>query len=304
MRSVPPLGVAGARVGGRAARSPDVDAVAICSSTDTHVDLIVAARGSGQADLLREAGLADAQRGRPCACRRRARRACCCRSASTAASTPRHQAVRDAVAAGHDRRRRTSCGSRAATRSRRRSSTLRASGGLFLDMTIHDFDMARYVTGSEVVEVFARGAARVDPAVAEAGDVDTAVVTLVHEDGVPDRDRQQHGRPSTATTSGWRRSARQGWRRSENPPAHAGVVRTSEGSRGARLPYFFLERYVPSYIARVAGVRRGGGQRRPVARERRRRPRAARDRPRRRRGPPAKGVPCRSPRSADRCERR
>ena len=42
-------------------------------------------------------------------------------------------------------------------------------------MTIHDFDMARYVTGSEVVEVFARGAVRVDPAFGDAGDVDTAL---------------------------------------------------------------------------------------------------------------------------------
>ena len=50
-------------------------------------------------------------------------------------------------------------------------------------MTIHDFDMARFVTGSEVVEVYARGAVRVEPAFAEAGDVDTAVVTLVHADG-------------------------------------------------------------------------------------------------------------------------
>ena len=54
---------------------------------------------------------------------------------------------------------------------------------MFLDMTIHDFDMARYVTGSEVVEVFARGAVRITPELAEFGDIDTAVVTLVHENG-------------------------------------------------------------------------------------------------------------------------
>ena len=57
------------------------------------------------------------------------------------------------------------------------------SGGIFLDMTIHDFDMARYVTGSEVVEVHARGAVRIDPAFAEADDVDTAVITLEHANG-------------------------------------------------------------------------------------------------------------------------
>ncbi len=60
---------------------------------------------------------------------------------------------------------------------------VRGSGGIFLDMTIHDFDMARFVTGSEVVEVYARGAVRVDPAFADAGDVDTAVVVLEHANG-------------------------------------------------------------------------------------------------------------------------
>ena len=60
---------------------------------------------------------------------------------------------------------------------------VRVSGGIFLDMTIHDFDMARYVTGTEVVEVYARGAVRVDPAFGEAGDVDTAMIMLVHENG-------------------------------------------------------------------------------------------------------------------------
>ena len=50
-------------------------------------------------------------------------------------------------------------------------------------MTIHDFDMARYVTGSDVVEVYATGAVRVDPAIGEAGDVDTAVAILTHANG-------------------------------------------------------------------------------------------------------------------------
>ena len=126
--------------------------------TDTHADLIVAAARGRQGDLLREAGLARPRRGRPRAGRRRRRPASRSRSASTAASTPPTRRSRDAVADGDDRRRRTSCASPAATPRRRRSSTSRGSGGIFLDMTIHDFDMARYVTGSEVVEVYARGA--------------------------------------------------------------------------------------------------------------------------------------------------
>jgi myo-inositol 2-dehydrogenase/D-chiro-inositol 1-dehydrogenase len=67
---------------------------------------------------------------------------------------------------------------------------VRTSGGIFLDMTIHDFDMVRFLTGSEVEEVYARGAVLIDPAIGEAGDVDTAVTTLKMASG--DRgDREQ-----------------------------------------------------------------------------------------------------------------
>ena len=52
------------------------------------------------------------------------------------------------------------------------------SGGLFLDMTIHDFDMVRYLSGSEVEEIFDAGAVLVDPNIGKAGDIDTAIVTL------------------------------------------------------------------------------------------------------------------------------
>src|SRR2546421_8482917 len=61
---------------------------------------------------------------------------------------------------------------------------IRVSGGIFLDMTIHDFDMARYLVGSEVEEVFAQANAIGDPALAEAGDVENAVVMLRFANGV------------------------------------------------------------------------------------------------------------------------
>jgi myo-inositol 2-dehydrogenase/D-chiro-inositol 1-dehydrogenase len=60
---------------------------------------------------------------------------------------------------------------------------VKVSGGIFLDMTIHDFDMARYLIGSEVTEVFATGSVLVDAAIGEAGDVDTAVVVLRYATG-------------------------------------------------------------------------------------------------------------------------
>src|SRR5919199_3493046 len=124
---------------------------------------------------------------------------------------------------------------------------VRGSGGIFLDMTIHDFDMARFVTGSEVVEVYARGAVRIDAGFADAGDVDTAVVTLVHENGcltTIDNSRQAvYGYDQRVEVFG---SA--GMAASENPLAHSAVVRTRNGASQATLPYFYLERYIPSYL--------------------------------------------------------
>lgn len=60
---------------------------------------------------------------------------------------------------------------------------IQASGGLFFDMTIHDFDMARYLSGSEVVEVSAQAANLVDPEIGRRGDIDTAIITLKFENG-------------------------------------------------------------------------------------------------------------------------
>ena len=57
------------------------------------------------------------------------------------------------------------------------------SGGIFVDMTIHDFDMARYIVGSEVTEVYTKAAVLVDPEIGKAGDVDTAIITLTFENG-------------------------------------------------------------------------------------------------------------------------
>jgi myo-inositol 2-dehydrogenase/D-chiro-inositol 1-dehydrogenase len=140
-------------------------------------------------------------------------------------------------------------------------SYVKVSGGLFLDMTIHDFDMARFVSGSEVVEVFAQGAVRVDPAIGEAGDVDTAVVTMRHQDGcltVIDNSRQAaYGYDQRVEAFGSR-----GMAQSANPLEHTGTTLTANGARTAPLPRFFLERYIPSFVgeweAFVRLVRDGG----------------------------------------------
>lgn len=61
---------------------------------------------------------------------------------------------------------------------------VKVSGGMFLDMTIHDFDMARFLIGDEVDEIYTAAAVRVDPEIGKAGDVDTAVITLRFKNGV------------------------------------------------------------------------------------------------------------------------
>lgn len=57
------------------------------------------------------------------------------------------------------------------------------SGGIFFDMTIHDFDMARYLASSDVTEIYAQGGALVNPDIAKYNDIDTAIITLKYENG-------------------------------------------------------------------------------------------------------------------------
>ena len=114
-------------------------------------------------------------------------------------------------------------------------------------MTIHDLDMARFVTGSEVVEVYADGGVRVDPAIGAAGDIDTAVVHLRHSDGcltVIDNSRAcAYGYDQRVEAFG-----STGMAASENQPVHTGVHHDAGGSHAMPIAHFFLERYVPSYV--------------------------------------------------------
>jgi myo-inositol 2-dehydrogenase/D-chiro-inositol 1-dehydrogenase len=239
------LGVAVADTAEELMARPDVDAVAICSSTETHAPLIGAAAEAGMAifcekpvshDLVEVDRALEAVR----------RAGVPFQIGFNRRFDPAHQSVRDAVAAGQ-------VGDPHLLRITSRdpypppASYVRASGGIFLDMTIHDFDMARYVTGSEVVEVFARGAVRIDPTFADAGDVDTALVVLIHESGCItsiDNSRQaSYGYDQRVEVFG-----SGGMAASENPLRHTGVTQTAEGTSRPVLPDFFLERYIPSYI--------------------------------------------------------
>jgi myo-inositol 2-dehydrogenase / D-chiro-inositol 1-dehydrogenase len=223
----------------------DLDAVAICSSSDTHVDLLIAAAQAGKAvfcekpvsldlaEVDRALGAIDAV-GVPF------------QIGFNRRFDPAHASVREAVSSG-------ALGEPHLVRISSRDPEpppleyVKRSGGLFLDMMIHDFDMARFLTGSEVVEVFARGALRTELSFAEAGDIDTALVTLVHEDGcltaIDNSRRAAYGYDQRVEVFG-----SEGMAVSENPRAHTGSVLTAAGARRPPNPYFFLERYLPSYV--------------------------------------------------------
>ena len=129
-------------------------------------------------------------------------------------------------------------------------SYVESSGGIFLDMTIHDFDMVRYVTGSEVEEVHAMGAVLVNPAIGEAGDVDTAVTTLKMASGalaVIENSRQAvYGYDQRVEVFGSKGSAEAG-----NETANRVVLRTNCGVRSDNPLYFFLQRYQVSFVAEL-----------------------------------------------------
>lgn len=127
---------------------------------------------------------------------------------------------------------------------------IRVSGGMFLDMTIHDFDMARFLIGAEVEEIYAAAGVMVDPAIGEAGDVDTAMITLKFDNGVIgviDNSRQAvygydqrvevFGSKGAATTANW----------------YPNAVTVSDADSVRRdLPLnFFMDRYTESYVAEM-----------------------------------------------------
>lgn len=122
---------------------------------------------------------------------------------------------------------------------------VRVSGGLFFDMTIHDFDMARFLLG-EVDEVYACAAVRVDPRIGEAGDVDTALITLKFASGALgtiDNSRQAvYGYDQRLEVFG---SA--GCLRSENAYPHDVTLSTSRSVERGLPKNFFLDRYMASY---------------------------------------------------------
>lgn len=127
---------------------------------------------------------------------------------------------------------------------------VKVSGGMFLDMTIHDFDMVRFLAGCDAEEVYVEAAVLVDPAIGEAGDVDTAVITLKMKNGaiaVIDNSRKAvYGYDQRAEVFGSK-----GMVATANDSASTAIISNADGVTGEKPLYFFLERYMAAYAKEV-----------------------------------------------------
>lgn len=227
---------------------PEIDAVLICSSTDTHSPISVEAIQAGKHVFCEKPIDHDVAK---------------IKEVITALEKNQvkyqvgfnrrfdhnFEAVRDAVAAGRigdthiikitSRDPEPPC-----------ADYVKVSGGMFLDMTIHDFDMVRFLAGCNATEVYVEAAVLVDPAIGEAGDVDTAVITLKMENGaiaVIDNSRQAvYGYDQRAEVFGSKGMVATG-----NDTASAAVISNVDGVTGEKPLHFFLERYMDAYAKEI-----------------------------------------------------
>ena len=124
------------------------------------------------------------------------------------------------------------------------------SGGMFLDMTIHDFDMARFLCGSEVTEVHAYGAVLVDPEIGKAGDIDTAVISLKFANGalgiIENSRKAVYGYDQRVEVFGAKGTAM-----ADNNTPTSMIVLNESGTIRDKPLYFFLERYKTAFVAEM-----------------------------------------------------
>jgi myo-inositol 2-dehydrogenase/D-chiro-inositol 1-dehydrogenase len=221
-----------------------VDALVIASPTDTHAALIEAGAAAGKAILCEKPVDLDA------------RRALTCVAAAERAGIllaigfnrrydPSFRRLRDGIDAGE-------IGAVESVLIVSRdpapppASYVARSGGLFRDMMIHDLDMARWLLGEEPAEVSAHGSCLVDPAIGQAGDIDTAAVTLRTRGGriaqIANSRRAAFGYDQRIEVCGARGMLAAGNHRATSVE-HA----TADGYRRDPALPFFLERYADAY---------------------------------------------------------
>ena len=179
--------------------NPEIEAVLICTSTDTHADLIVEAAAAGK-HIFCEKPIAHSLTQIDRALKAVEQAGVKLQIGFNRRFDPNFARARHAVASGE-------IGNPRLMHIVSRDpapppiSYIKVSGGMFLDMTIHDFDMARFLMADEVEEVYVAGGVMVDPEIGKAGDLDTAIVVLRFSNGVIgtiDNCRQAPLRPRSA----------------------------------------------------------------------------------------------------------
>jgi len=229
----------------RIIEDPAVEAVIICTSTDTHATLIEAAAQAGKhvfcekpidLDLARIDRVLEAVRASGVTFQVGFNRR----------FDPSFARARELVASGE-------LGTPQIVRITSRDPApppidyVRVSGGLFLDMAIHDLDMARFLIGQDALEIYATGAVLVDPAIGAAGDIDTALTTLRFAGGalgsIDNSRRAVYGYDQRVEVLCAEGAVVVG-----NPITHQAQVLVPEGARTAPLQYFFVERYTEAYL--------------------------------------------------------
>lgn len=223
-----------------------IDAVLVATSTDTHSDMIEAATAAGKAVLCEKPIDLSLTRARACLAKARAsgqpvmvgfnRR-----------FDPNFARLKAALEAG-DVGRPELLSVTSFDPAPPPVSYIKVSGGLFRDMTIHDFDMAAFLMGTAPVKVSAAGSAIVDPAIGAAGDIDTAVVTMSYEDGriavIRNSRRAAYGYDQRVELLG-----SEGLLQAANVLENTVVTSTAAGVVAAKPEYFFLERYRRAFAA-------------------------------------------------------
>ena len=224
---------------------PEIEAVLVCSSTDTHADLVMAAAEKRKHVFCEKPVDLSVEKVK------RALAAVDKAGVKLQVGFNRRfdhnfRRVRELVAAG-------AVGEPHLVRISSRDPApppaeyVKVSGGIFLDMTIHDFDMARYLTGSDAVEVYAKGAVLVDPSIGKAGDVDTAVVTITFANGalcvIDNSRRATYGYDQRVEVFGSK-----GALTCTNDTPSSVQLSNETGVSGDKPLYFFLERYRQAFI--------------------------------------------------------
>jgi len=231
----------------QALADPDVAGVVIASSTDTHLDLCLAAHAAGKAIFCEKPIDLDLARARAAAPKLAGARLLI---GFNRRFDPNFQALKAAIDAGrigpvetlnitsHDP-------------APPPLAYVKTSGGLFRDMAIHDFDTARWLLGAPVSEVYGAAACLIDPAIGAAGDVDTAKILLRTAGGqlalISNARRSGYGYDQRIEVFGGAGMLRAG----NQLESETGVWREG-GPAADRLQNFFLDRYAEAYRREMA----------------------------------------------------